>query len=157
MKGCKHLFYSSHRHYSFNKHCLMFKHNVLKWDAGSYTAFNCQKCLLGLEGQCKQRNYNFQQPVFILLLTELLGEIPEILHIREDFYSQKFTCIAILMKILYTFSLNPSLYHLIVLKVWSITSTSSSHFFTAQKDLIQCRETARFYLLNVPVLTQQNI
>lgn len=87
----------------------------------------------------------------------MLGEIPEILHIKENFYSQKFTCIAVLMKIFYTFSLNPSLYHLIVLNIWSITSTSSSHFFAAQKDSIQCRETAGFYLLSIPVLTQQNI
>lgn len=47
----------------------------------------------------------------------MLSEIPEILHIKENFYSQKFTCIAVLMKIFYTFSLNPSLYHSIVLNV----------------------------------------
>lgn len=41
MKGCKCLL----QHYGFNKHYVMFKHNVLKWDAGSYNAFNCQKCL----------------------------------------------------------------------------------------------------------------
>lgn len=41
MKGCRHVL----QHYGFNKHYIMFKHNVLKWDAGSYSAFNCQKCL----------------------------------------------------------------------------------------------------------------
>lgn len=85
------------------------------------------------------------------------GEIPGVLHIRENLYSQKFTCISVLMKILYTFSLDPSLHHLIALNVCYITSTSSSHFIIAPKDLIQCRETAGFYLLNMPVLAQQNI
>lgn len=83
------------------------------------------------------------------------GEIPGILHIRENLYSQKFTCISVLMKILCTFSLDPSLYHLIALNVCYITSTSSSHFLTAPKDLIQVRKTAGFYLLNKPVLASR--
>lgn len=41
MKGCK----SVLQHYGFNKHYIMLKHNVLKWDAGSYSTFNCQKNL----------------------------------------------------------------------------------------------------------------
>lgn len=57
MKGCK----SVLQHYGFNKHYIMLKHNVLKWDAGSYSTFNCQKNpFLGLEGSYKQRKYSFQ-------------------------------------------------------------------------------------------------
>lgn len=85
------------------------------------------------------------------------GEISGVLHIRENLYSQKFTSISVLTEILYTFILDPSLHHLIALNVWYITSTSPSHFLTAPKDLIQCRETAGFYLLNMSVLAQQNI
>lgn len=86
----------------------------------------------------------------------MCSETPQIVHIKENFYSQKVTCIAVLMRILYTFSLNPSLYCVIILNVWSVTSTSSGYFFAAQKDLIECRGTAGFSLLNMLVLTQQN-
>ena len=39
----------------------------------------------------------------------MLGEVPEILHIKENFYSQKFTNVAVVMKIIYTFGLNLTL------------------------------------------------
>jgi len=42
----------------------------------------------------------------------MLGEISEILHIKENFCSQKFTCTAALKETFYISSLNPSLYHL---------------------------------------------
>lgn len=158
MKGCKHLFYSSHWHNSFDKHCLMFKQDILKWDAGTYSAFNCQNCLfLAQKSSASKKKCSLQLSVFIFLLTKLLGEIPENLQIKENFYSHKFPCIAALMKIFHTCSLNPSLYHLNILNAQSIASTSSSCFFTAQKDSLQYRKTAGFYLLNIPVLRQQNI
>lgn len=159
MKGCKHLFYSSHLHNSFNKHCLMFKQDILKWDAGTYSAFNCQNCLFlaWKSSASKKTKCRSQLSVFIFLLTKLLGEIPENLQIKENFYNHKFPCSAALMKIFCTCSLNPSLYHLNILNAQPVASTSSSCFFTAQKDLLQYRKTTGFYLLNIPVLTQQNI
>lgn len=107
--------------------------------------------------QAKKKKCRSQLSVFIFLLTKLLGEIPENLQIKENFYNHKFPCSAALMKIFCTCSLNPSLYHLNILNAQPVASTSSSCFFTAQKDLLQYRKTTGFYLLNIPVLTQQNI
>lgn len=105
--------------------------------------------------QAKKVQFSIDRVYFVT--EKIRGETPGVLHIRENLYSQKFTCISVLMKMLYTFSLDLSLHHLIAFNVCYITSTSSSHFLTPPKDLIQCRETARFYLLNMPVLAQQNI
>lgn len=67
MKGCKYLL----QHYDFNKHYVMFEHNVLKWDAGSYSAFNCQKCLfLAWKDHASKESAVFNRQGFILLPTK---------------------------------------------------------------------------------------
>lgn len=133
----------------------MFKRGVLKRDDGSYSAFSCQNCLFLAWKGVQGKKVQFSIVGFYFVTYERSS--------RNSAYYGKFlqsrvhTCIDVFVKTLYTFSLNPFLYHLIVLNVWSVTSTSSSHFFTAREDLSWCRETAAFYLLNIPVLTQQNV
>lgn len=82
------------------------------------------------------RKVQFLTTSFYVFTDKNVRVISEILHIKENFYSQKFTCTAALKETFYISSLNPSFYHLNILNVYSIISTSLGHFFTAPEDLL---------------------